>query len=93
MCFNDHNSRFIFHKLSLPLSTTLYIDFAGNPLKIVTSLRTGLCDFVLQPSRELKHITKDPSRVVVGVSKGTLSLASNSGMYTMLLIKSHSSIF
>lgn len=45
---------------------------------VLTSFRTGLRDFVLQPSRELKHITKNPSRVGVGVLKGTLSLVSNS---------------
>ena len=45
---------------------------------VLTSFRTGLRDFFLQPSRELKHITKNPSRVGVGVLKGTLSLFSNS---------------
>jgi hypothetical protein len=45
---------------------------------VLTSFRTGIRDFVLQPSRELKHITKNPSRVGVGVLKGTLSLVSNS---------------
>jgi hypothetical protein len=44
---------------------------------VLTSFRTGLRDFVLQPSRELKHITKNPSRLGVGVLKGTLSLVSN----------------
>ena len=32
----------------------------------------------LQPSRELKHITRNPSRLGVGVLKGTVSLFSNS---------------
>lgn len=45
---------------------------------VLTSFRTGLRDFFMQPSRELKHITKNPSRVGVGVLKGTLSLVSNS---------------
>jgi len=45
---------------------------------VLTSFRTGLKDFILQPTRELKHITKNPSRVGVGVLKGTLSLVSNS---------------
>ena len=45
---------------------------------LLTSFRTGLRDFILQPSRELKHITRNPSRVGVGVLKGTVSLFSNS---------------
>ena len=45
---------------------------------VLTSFRTGLKDFFLQPTRELKHITRNPSRVGVGVLKGTLSLLSNS---------------
>ena len=56
----------------------LIVDFVGNPTMVLTSFRTGLRDFVLQPSRELKNITKNPSRVGVGVLKGTLSLVSNS---------------
>ncbi|KAL9189742.1 hypothetical protein ACHAXT_009417 [Thalassiosira profunda] len=54
------------------------LDFVGNPTMVLTSFRTGLRDFFLQPSRELRHITKNPSRVGVGVMKGTLSLLSNS---------------
>ena len=45
---------------------------------VLTSFRTGLKDFFLQPTRELKHIGKNPSRFGVGVVKGTLSLVSNS---------------
>lgn len=45
---------------------------------LLTSFRTGLRDFILQPSRELKYITRNPSRVGVGVIKGTVSLFSNS---------------
>ena len=45
---------------------------------VLTSFRSGLRDFFLQPSLELKHITRHPSRVGVGVLKGTLSLVSNS---------------
>lgn len=56
----------------------IFVDFAGNPTMVLTSFRTGLKDFILQPTRELKHITKNPSRVGVGVLKGTLSLVSNS---------------
>lgn len=54
------------------------LDFVGNPTMVLSSFRTGLRDFIMQPSRELKHITKNPSRVGVGVLKGTLSLFSNS---------------
>lgn len=54
------------------------IDFVGNPTMVLTSFRTGLKDFFLQPTRELKHIGKNPSRFGVGVVKGTLSLVSNS---------------
>jgi hypothetical protein len=52
------------------------LDFVGNPTMVLTSFRTGLRDFILQPSRALK--TKNPSRVGVGLLKGTLSLVSNS---------------
>ena len=54
------------------------LDFVGNPTMVLSSFATGLRDFFLQPSRELKNITKNPSRVGVGVLKGTLSLFSNS---------------
>eukprot|EP00804_Cyclotella_cryptica_P020229 CCRYP_010930-RC/>CCRYP_010930-RC protein AED:0.04 eAED:0.04 QI:95/1/1/1/0.91/0.91/24/65/5640 len=54
------------------------LDFVGNPTMLLTSFRTGLRDFILQPSRELKYITRNPSRVGVGVIKGTVSLFSNS---------------
>lgn len=54
------------------------LDFVGNPSMLLTSFRTGLRDFILQPSRELKYITRNPSRVGVGVLKGTVSLFSNS---------------
>lgn len=54
------------------------LDFVGNPTMVVSSFSAGLRDFVLQPSRELKHLTKNPSRVGVGVLRGTLSLVSNS---------------
>jgi len=52
---------------------------------VLTSFRTGLQDFFLQPSREMKHITKNPSRVGVGMLKGTLSLVSNSASGIFLL--------
>lgn len=54
------------------------LDFVGNPNMVVSSFGAGLRDFVLQPSRELKHLTKNPSRFGVGVLRGTLSLVSNS---------------
>ena len=54
------------------------LDFVGNPTMVVSSFSTGLRDFILQPSRELKHLTKNPSRFGVGVARGTLSLVSNS---------------
>ena len=54
------------------------LDFVGNPTMVLSSFSTGLRDFVLQPSRELKHLTKNPSRFGVGVLRGTLSLVSNS---------------
>ena len=54
------------------------LDFVGNPSMLLTSFRTGLRDFILQPSRELKYIARNPSRVGVGVLKGTVSLFSNS---------------
>lgn len=54
------------------------LDIVGNPNMVVSSFGAGLRDFVLQPSRELKHLTKNPSRFGVGVLRGTLSLVSNS---------------
>lgn len=54
------------------------LDIVGNPTMVVSSFSAGLRDFVLQPSRELKHLAKNPSRVGVGVLRGTLSLVSNS---------------
>ncbi|KAL7473346.1 hypothetical protein ACHAXS_013808 [Conticribra weissflogii] len=45
---------------------------------VLSSFATGLRDFFLQPSQELKNIRKNPSRFGVGILKGTLSLFSNS---------------
>ena len=60
------------------LLSNRFLDVVGNPTQVITSFRSGLRDFFLQPSRELKHIARNPSRVGVGVLKGTLSLVSNS---------------
>jgi len=54
------------------------LDFVGNPTMVLSSFATGLRDFFLQPSQELKNIRTNPSRFGVGILKGTLSLFSNS---------------
>jgi len=51
------------------------LDFVGNPTMVVSSFLTGVRDFFIQPTREF---SKDPSRIGVGVAKGTLSLISHS---------------
>ena len=51
------------------------LDFVGNPTMVVSSFLTGVRDFFVQPTREF---SKDPSRIGVGVAKGTLSLISHS---------------
>jgi len=53
------------------------VDFVGNPTMVFSSLWTGIRDFFVQPSKEFLK-TKDPSRLGIGVLKGTLSLFSHS---------------
>jgi len=54
------------------------LDFVGNPTMVVSSFLTGVRDFFVQPSREFLRSPKDPSRIGIGVAKGTLSLVSHS---------------
>ena len=54
------------------------LDFVGNPTMAVSSVLTGVRDFFVQPSREFLRSPKDPSRIGIGVAKGTLSLVSHS---------------
>lgn len=54
------------------------LDFVGNPTMVVSSFLTGVRDFFVQPSREFLRSPTDPSRIGIGVAKGTLSLVSHS---------------
>jgi len=54
------------------------LDFVGNPTMVVSSFLTGVKDFFVQPSKEFLRSPKDPSRIGIGVAKGTLSLVSHS---------------
>lgn len=54
------------------------LDFVGNPTMVVSSVLTGVRDFFLAPSREFLRSPKDPTRVGLGLAKGTLSLVSHS---------------
>lgn len=54
------------------------LDFVGNPSMVLSSFLNGVRDFFVTPSEALLHSPKNPSRVGMGVAKGTLSLFSNS---------------
>lgn len=54
------------------------LDFVGNPSMVFSSLLTGVRDFFVTPSQAFLHSPADPSRVGMGVAKGTLSLFSHS---------------
>ncbi len=53
------------------------LDMVGNPTQVVSSLLKGARDFVVMPLRELKRSPDNPSRLGIGVAKGTLSLFSH----------------
>lgn len=54
------------------------VDIVGNPTMFVNSLLKGARDFVVIPIQEFLRSPKDPSRLGIGVAKGTLSLFSHS---------------
>ena len=54
------------------------LDFVGNPSMVINSFMKGARDFVVQPLREFLQFPQNPSRVGIGVAKGTLSLLSHS---------------
>lgn len=54
------------------------LDFVGNPTMLVSSLFSGVRDLVVAPSTAFLNSPTDPSRVGMGVAKGTLSLLSHS---------------
>ena len=45
------------------------LDIVGNPTMLVTSLVTGIRDFVLTPSAALMNSPRDPSRLGIGVAQ------------------------
>ncbi len=53
------------------------LDVIGNPTMVVNSLLKGARDFVVIPLQEFLRSPKDPSRLGIGVAKGTLSLFSH----------------
>lgn len=53
------------------------LDIVGNPTMVVNSLLKGARDFVVIPLREFLRSPKNPSRLGIGVAKGTLSLFSH----------------
>ena len=54
------------------------LDFVGNPSMVFSSFLTGVRDFFVTPSQAFLRSPNDPSRVGMGVAKGTLSLFSHS---------------
>jgi Vacuolar-sorting-associated 13 protein C-terminal len=54
------------------------LDFVGNPTMVLNSFVTGVRDFFVAPSQEFLRTPNNPSRVGIGVAKGTLSLLSHS---------------
>ena len=54
------------------------LDFVGNPTMLINSFASGVRDFFYLPSMAFLRTPMDPSRVGIGMAKGTLSLVSNS---------------
>jgi len=54
------------------------VEFVGNPTMLLTSVFSGMKDFVTAPSTAFLRSPTDPSRLGLGVAKGTLSLFSHS---------------
>jgi hypothetical protein len=54
------------------------LDFVGNPTMVLSSFFSGVRDLIVTPSLALIRSPTDPSRVGLGVAKGTLSLFSHS---------------
>jgi hypothetical protein len=54
------------------------LDLVGNPTMVLNSFATGFRDFFAAPSKEFLKSPNNPSRVGIGVAKGTLSLFSHS---------------
>lgn len=53
------------------------LDIVGNPTEAINSLLKGARDFVVIPLREFLRSPQDPSRLGIGVAKGSLSLFSH----------------
>lgn len=53
------------------------LDFFGNPTMVLHSFWKGAHDFVVQPYREFSRSPTNPSRIGIGLAKGTLSLISH----------------
>ncbi len=53
------------------------LDIVGNPTMVVNSVLKGARDFVVIPLRELVRSPQNPSRIGIGVAKGSLSLFSH----------------
>uniref|UniRef100_A0A7S4MN01 C2 domain-containing protein n=1 Tax=Odontella aurita TaxID=265563 RepID=A0A7S4MN01_9STRA len=53
------------------------LDFVGNPAMVFSSFADGFRDFFAAPTRELRRRPNNPSRLGIGVAKGTLSLISH----------------
>ena len=53
------------------------VDFFGNPVMAVNSIMKGAHDFVVLPFREFIRSPNNPSKLGIGVAKGTLSFLSH----------------
>ena len=67
------------------------LDIVGNPTMLVTSLVTGIRDFVLTPSAALMNSPRDPSRLGIGVAQvcipNYLKLCIQPVVLTILFLK------
>jgi hypothetical protein len=54
------------------------LDIVGNPTMLINSVASGVRDFFYIPSKAFLRTPMDPSRVGIGMAKGTLSLLSHS---------------
>lgn len=61
------------------------LDIVGNPTMLVTSLVSGIRDFVLTPSTALMNSPTDPSRLGIGVAQvrfsGSLEVFCSNGIF------------
>ena len=62
------------------------LDIVGNPTMLVSSLVTGIRDFILTPSTALMNSPRDPSRLGIGVAQVCRPNCPNALLFQCLIL-------